>query len=732
MKRLPAAGSPLWFSLVLDCLMVLILGSHPPLLSCSPQVDHPRQKLHSILSQSVLTPPLRSPEVALRFSPNGKYLLLQDASGVAILSTNPLAIIFHIPIGDIYPAQFSADSESVTIVSRGLTFATWQLPSGQKVAGGDLPLHDECLDGQLSPGAQYFACIAPEFTFTLVEISAQKSVFEDSLNSFGHLPPLNSRSAALASRISFFSLDMESAFAKPFGLVRTSAPRPSPGHVLSSSSIYFSADAKVLLVNSPRGAFGLDLTDRKRFEISDRFPKIRPGGVVLQSLDRAVIIENEKDKENKSFIISLKNGKVLANPQFTADRICYASNPRYAILYNLGSGSSASAFDLKDTQPLIAPPNASMDIFDDFMAIYNGGGFVALYRLGERQLLSSFRLPLSALPLLSAVAVNPALDQLAIAVGGEGAIFQLSTGQRSGTFQKFTAANFSDPQNAILLEAYDHHDPPRISRVNISNSETSQAWDIPKGVLLHSNGPVLLEYSLKTGSSMSPWDSGMTEAQVPFRLRSLDPASGKELWKRDFVDMAPIPFADPQGERLVLGWRAKSWEAKEAAARNPAVKLLYKNAKLTDQDSFFEALDARTGKSLGGILVQVGSRAISFDSAFSVGDTMILIKDGVRVSLYSLADGLLKGRLVGVGPSLSAESKLLALDLGSGRLGIYDSNSGAKLDQQLFPDDIAYTHFSVDGKRLFVLTEHQAAVILDVSKVREPRPGNPPAAEEKN
>jgi len=113
-------------------------------------------------------------------------------------------------------------------------------------------------------------------------------------------------------------------------------------------------------------------------------------------------------------------------------------------------------------------------------------------------------------------------------------------------------------------------------------------------------------------------------------------------------------------------------------------------------------------------------------------DAMVLIKDGVRVSLYSLVDGQLKTHLVGVTPSVSAESKLLALDLGSGRLGIYDSNSGVKLDQQFFPDEIAYTHFSSDGKRLFVLTEHQSAVILDVSKVREAHPESPAPTPENN
>ena len=72
------------------------------------------------------------------------------------------------------------------------------------------------------------------------------------------------------------------------------------------------------------------------------------------------------------------------------------------------------------------------------------------------------------------------------------------------------------------------------------------------------------------------------------------------------------------------------------------------------------------------------------------------------------------------------------LSIESGRLGIYDSKSGAKLHQFVFPDTIAYTRFSSDGMRLFVLTAHQAAFILDVSKVGEARSEDPQATEEKN
>ena len=64
-------------------------------------------------------------------------------------------------------------------------------------------------------------------------------------------------------------------------------------------------------------------------------------------------------------------------------------------------------------------------------------------------------------------------------------------------------------------------------------------------------------------------------------------------------------------------------------------------------DSFFEILDAHSGKTLGGVLVQQGSGPYSYDAAFSVGDALFLMKDGKRVSVYSLRDGSLKARFVG-------------------------------------------------------------------------------------
>ena len=731
MWRLPTL-SPRFLAATISCLaspIVLLFLSLD--IRASPQSLRPRQQLHSILSQAVLSPALRSPEVSLRYSPDGKFLLFQDPSGVTVLAVNPLSIVFHIYAEDVYPAQFSADSLSITMVTRGLSFGRWRLPDGQKIISGDLPVKEYCLDGQLSPDGQFFACATPDFRFALYDISAQKSVFEDSIAGASAPFPGGIRSGAHVSFVSFSSLDTNSAFAGPFGLVRTSVPMPSPSRSLSFSAIHFSPDGKVLIARALRGSFGLDITARKKFALPGALEKAMSGAIALQSSERAVAME--KGKRNESVILSLKNGKVLADPVFVADRIHIASNPRYLILYNASAdGQSAGAFDLEQNHLVETPPNASMDVHGEEMAVYSIGGLVALYRLGERRLLANLHLPLSELPALRSASIAPNLENLAISVNGAGAIFRVSTGQRVASFPKFSAVNFLGQSEAILFLPNFHEVPARMLRVDTSTGTSSSPWEIGKGFQIYAGGPVLLEYSFEKEMTRALWDFPMPKMQIPYRLRALDPASGGELWKRDFSDDPPTPFADPQGERLVLGWQPKSSGAKDAAKHDSTANALYKNAKLNDHDSYFEALDARTGKSVGGVLVQVGVGVTSFDSAFSVGDAMVLMKDGMRISLYSMRDGQLKARLVGVRPSASEQSNLLVVDHGSGTLGFYDLRSGAKLVEQIFPDRITYTRFSADGKRLFVLTEHQAAVVLDVSKVREKHDAVPQTNEEKN
>lgn len=157
----------------------------------------------------------------------------------------------------------------------------------------------------------------------------------------------------------------------------------------------------------------------------------------------------------------------------------------------------------------------------------------------------------------------------------------------------------------------------------------------------------------------------------------------------------------------------------------------FKKQKLKDQDSFFEVLDAASGTSLGGVLVQFGGGPISFDSAFSICNFLILSKGVSRVTVFRLNEGTLLGRFRGGNPTISEAAKLLALHDGSGRLNLYSLETGARIAERRMPDYIDYLRFSEKGDRLLVLTAHQFAYVLDVKKTIESFPpmANEPVSE---
>ncbi|PYX04809.1 MAG: hypothetical protein DMG85_16730, partial [Acidobacteria bacterium] len=110
------------------------------------------------------------------------------------------------------------------------------------------------------------------------------------------------------------------------------------------------------------------------------------------------------------------------------------------------------------------------------------------------------------------------------------------------------------------------------------------------------------------------------------------------------------------------------------------------------------------------------------DSIFSSGQAIIFSRDAMRVYVYSMLDGQLKGRLNGIRPAANARSNLLALEPDSGQLGLYDLNATNELDELVFPGSVVYAHFSEDGQSLFVLTENQFAFVLDIKRIRESHP----------
>jgi hypothetical protein len=698
---------PLWPLLRLSVAALLGSVQLLAIAAATPQSASPHEELRGVLSRQPLKPPLRNADVMLRYSPDGRTLMVQNPSGVYLFSREPLTLRAHLAAERVYPARFSLDSQEISVIGHGLTLNREKLPGGPLLEQRELPYHDGCLDAELAPGAEFFACLTPELNLVIYRLTTNEPIFSvssDQMNSPNH--------------VVYIPLDPDIAFPSPFGFRLANNWDAMANKGMRFISMNFSPDGKMLLVRNEWEAFTVDLTTRRKTSLAGWLHKRLHASFALQNDERVLIASGEK--EGAPVIVSLKTGGIIGNPSFKAATVRLASNPRYALLSDVGS-PGVRVFDLEQDRELDPPNNLSVDIFGNEMAVLNERGSLFVYHVGEKLPFLAGDLPLDSLPVLRAASVTPALDRIAFSVDGNSAAFQVATGECTYIGPRFSAAEFPDQASAYLLLPRDGINPARVLQLALASGKTTPAWSGGKDHL-RSGGPVLLEYALAAPIRHRFLTQ---ENDIPYRLRALDPATGKELWKREFFENGPVPFADPQGDRLVLGWNASSPHAASAAKRIPSVWEIFKHAKISKLDSYFEILDARFGKSVGGVLIQVGSGPASYDAAFSAGDTLFLLKDGKRVSVYSLQDGRLEARLVGGIPTANAQNNLFAIEEGPGRLFVYDLATATKLEQQFFSESIAYTHFSVDGNRLLVLTRHQVAYVLDLSGVRTARSSGP-------
>jgi hypothetical protein len=302
-----------------------------------------------------------------------------------------------------------------------------------------------------------------------------------------------------------------------------------------------------------------------------------------------------------------------------------------------------------------------------------------------------------------------------------------------------TGAWFARDDEVYIAESGEDGSTGPIEKVSSTGKTSTDTWSPtfkfdPRFTILdtHLGGPALF---VLEQPSIYVFPDGHIENpghQQRDKLRALDLKTGRELWLRQWVHHQsvelwsgevgqfpvrtwydpPVPYSDPQGERVALGWRAMASGGQALAKRYPALKRQMDAVKLTINDAVFEVLDAASGKSVGTDLVRVSSGADSFDSVFSVGDFLICVTDG-RVTVYSLSTGEIQTRQFGHYVSVSAATGVLAAADGN-HLRLYNLKGGSKIDEYVFPDPPIYTHFSAGGNRLLVLTAQQFAYVLDV------------------
>ncbi len=642
-----------------------------------------RESLTGLVNKKSFDPPLRADVTNLKFSPDGKYVLAQDESSVFVLSRTPFSLLYRFDARDAHPAQFTPDSKSIVVDTRGLRVEQWDVLGQKRQSVHELTLRG-CIQTRLSPDGNTMACLDQNYNLSLFDVNTGNRVFE---------------------KERFFSVDGSNAFPV---LMRLLVARLAGIDDYEMAQMQYSPDARYFLAGTEQAHIAVDLKTRSAVPLHGSLGGTLQGPFAFLAPDRLIAV-NENDGRN-SAVIQFPDGNIIDRVTLGDQGLSAAAHGNFAIVRPVKDGL-AGVLDLtKHNFPIITKLSPAVDVYDNTLVVERASGEVQLMDVDPLKTQSQAALSLSPLGPLKAAAVSPDLKWIAISGKTRGGVWNLTTAKRLYFTRGFHGAYFDN--NGFLFADFPKVDPqaPMIARMHMDTLQTDLAVPLDEKSTAYQWGPYLIRRKpTKEGDN----NSDDTQLEVS------DVRDGKLLWSRRFQKGIPDFTVRPEARTMLLQWDPDSPGLKEVLNSNPALASRLSSIPNRKTARLAEVVDCDTGKELGGIAIDTGKGSFQPVKGYAAGGFVVVVDDQNRTRVYSLATGQLNGSVFGTDSAISTTSNLLAVENQAGQLDIYSLPSLEKRGHLNFSTPIAFAAFSADGKRLLVLTTNQNSYTFDTAAFAE-------------
>jgi hypothetical protein len=671
----------------------------------------PPKPLPGLLSKGSLHPPLPSDLTRVKFSPNGDYILAQDASNIFVLTRQPLAPQFQIDAPAAGPAQFTPDSSEVVFDTGTLRLSVerWSVADGKRTASHGVVLVGNCVESLLSPDGKSLACFSEHPAAT---IAHRPVVIEPVFDlDFELIDVMTGDAIATKQPFISGSYDNASFMSDLRRIGRLGAPGMTPAIPAA-----FSPDARYFAAAFAKQTIAVDLASRAVIPLHGDLEWILGGGFTFVSPER-VLAQNQRDPE-RSEILEFPSGLVTNTMPLATRELEPATRGSYVFLRPikvapLGVVDWASRTVVGSLEP------TGIDIYDKVAVLQQPNGRLALSDFPDGKVEATLALPIGGLGTLEASAVSPDLRWLALSTRARGAVWDLSTMERRYLLRTFTGAYFDG--EALYADFSKLGDTPRsIVRADLSATHVEAAHPIDEASL------ETKQYGNDLLSRIAPGKPSSGGSIVV-----ADARDGHTLWTREFPKPPPANIEiSPDQNRAVFRWSADDKPALEQIKNDKTLKARYD--KIADRIGayLFQALDAASGKILGNVLVETSRPPIEGPAtpptSSASGDWLLVTVDPQQTLLYSISTGDLKASVSGKGVIASPVAGLFVAQPEEAELQLYSLPGAEKRALLAFPSPVSFVRFSGDAKRLFVLTQDQNFYIFDATMLAQPDPAQSP------
>ncbi len=669
-----------------------------------------KEALHGVLSELQLSPPLRSDIIHLRFSPDGRYLIAQDDSGINVLAREPFAPLFRIEAPyDTYYANFTPDSQEIVFYTDNLHVERWSVAEAKQLDVKEVVIRKGCLETELSPDGKLLACLGPEFDLSLIKVETGEAIWHKkdfyAPNYFQYLSI-------------YAELYVRKTDSSDLNLALLNMRFSPDGH-------YFAAGyhGPLEFRRTMVGDVGevIDTVTLAKVSIPISVKKLIAGGFIFMGNDRLVGINGENVK--KSGVVKFPSGEVLSELELWRKGMTAATRGDYLLIrpikdYPLG------VMDIKTKTISKVNARAALDIYDPYFVAEMRNGQVGLYRMEKNELVATTVLSNFTLGRLRVAELSPDMKWLALSGRSRGGVWSLTRGEAALALRGFQGGYLGD-------EGYFFGDFPKyeeaernVAKFNLATGDIVPGAKI-EGRTSHQFGQYLFTTRSARPNAKQQEDFEAVDksapANVDYRknviIEMFDARTMKSLWAKTYPKEAPRVWVAPNNGTLALVWDVQDEAAKAEIKSDDRMAQRQLTMKEKEGDYFLKILDARDGNEIGKLLIETGKGSFRLSNVFAAGDWVIITDTQNRVLVYSLKTGAQKGRVFGGYATVSLANNLLCVENEVGKLAVYDLNTMERRDEFVFSSRISMVRFSHDGRRLFVLTVNQTVYLLDVSAV---------------
>jgi WD40 repeat protein len=625
-----------------------------------------------------LEAPLRPSLWRIRFSPDGKYVLAQDESGISIVEKAEAKVLFRIDAPGVEAAQFTPDSQSVVFHDSELRIEKWNIASRKRTSVKELVVFEGCTQTLLSPDGNTLVCANlsfhdnyPRIGLRLIDVESGKPFFDK---------PSFYESNGFTPQVQILVLALE-------GLAGGNSTR-----------MIISPDGRYLVVTTFDRSLGYDLEHRQPVTLAGKFQEVGQARMSFLGSDQLYVVGDARgDGLRKARILSFPDGRVLQDTLIGDQQLESTSKGRYLIASPL-KNYAAGILDPEKQKIMAASKLDAIDAWDTSVAFEGAAGSVYLMQMGGSEA-RQVALPMGPLPRPRAAAFSPDGKYLAVSTKSRAELWSLDTGKQLTLTRPFRSL-WIDKDDFLFgqLPKFLDKDP---SEIKLSLTSPS-AKDLAKY-----EGEDWQYRNMQIRFKPLGRDKAINH-HATLEVKNMEAQT--VAWSRDYAHEMPACWA-AEDDRLVLAWDLTNETAKSEIKSSPALQREASALKDHKSGMLLETVTLETGAPVESVVLPeadlTSGRQDKRRAQVSGGFILVHGEHGNTV-IYSLKDGVKVGEFFGNTIATSAEAGLVAATNREDEILLVDEHNGKELERFTLGSPVRLASI-VPGKsgQVLVLTADQ-------------------------